>query len=205
MFKQLIPTLLAGEFICAYTDHDAFSYLSDAQHYAEVNDYLAKIGLKLSNTRHGGAFFCAHIDINSGEKKAAKETFKQIKHTLRPLVSFLDLLMRAMQRDDLLVAGAVIEANQIMTIIDGNPSFRNELQSLANQAKLTDSTDRSRLNKLLELFEKNGYLTLANKDRDIYRVTGKIEYIQEVIEFLMEYGAVPDVEESDTPQTGSLL
>ncbi|MDD2776717.1 MAG: hypothetical protein PHU06_12235 [Gallionella sp.] len=205
MFKQLIPDLLAGKFICAYTDHDAFYYLNDAHNFAEVNDYLGKIGLKLSTTRHGGAFFCTHIDINSEDKKAAKVTFKDIKHNLRPLVGFLDLLMRTMQRDDLLVAGALIEVNQMMTVIDGNPSFRNELQSLATQASISDSKDRGRLSKLLEKFKNNGYLNLVNPEREIYCVTGKIEYIQQVIEFLMEYGAVPEVEETDTPQTGGLF
>lgn len=205
MFKQLIPDLLAGKFICAYTDHEAFHYLSDADKYEEVDDYLAKIGLKLSTTRHGGAFFCAHIDINSEEKKAAKVTFKDIKHNLRPLVGFLDLLMRTMQRDDLLVAGALIEVTPMMNIIAGNPSFCNELRSLATQASITDSTDHRRLIKLLEKFKNNGYLNLVNSDREIYCVTGKIEYIQQVIEFLMEYGAVPEVEETDTPQTGGLF
>lgn len=45
---------------------------------------------------------------------------------------------------------------------------------------------------------------LVNPEREIYRVTGKIEYIMEVIEFLMEHEAVSDVEETEIPQ-GALL
>lgn len=206
MFKHIIPMLLAGEFICPFTQHEAYTYLSDPSHHASVDAYLEKIGLKLVQTRHGGAFFCTHIEVEANEKKAAKETFRQIKHTLRPIVTFLELLMRVTQRDDILTAGALIEANQVMTTIDTNPSLRNDLQSLTNQANLrAENTDRSRLEKILKYFREQGYLVLVNPEREIYRVTGKIEYIMEVMEFLMEHEAVSDVEETDIPQTGMLL
>lgn len=206
MFKHIIPTLLAGDFICPFTRHEAYAYLSDPNHQASVDAYLEKIGLKLAQTRHGGAFFCTHIEADNDERKAARETFRQIKHTLRPIVTFLELLMRVTQRDDILTAGTLVEANQIMTVIDANPSLRNDLQSLTNQAGLrADNTDRSRLDKILRYFRDQGYLALANSEREIYRVTGKIEYIMEVIEFLMEHEAVNDVEEVDIPQTGTLL
>ena len=45
---------------------------------------------------------------------------------------------------------------------------------------------------------------LANPEREIYVVTGKVEYLQEVVDFLMVHESVQeDVEES--PETGSLL
>ena len=48
-----------------------------------------------------------------------------------------------------------------------------------------------------------GYLVLANPEREIY-ITGKVEYLQEVVDFLMVHESVQeDVEE--TPETGSLL
>jgi hypothetical protein len=49
-----------------------------------------------------------------------------------------------------------------------------------------------------------GYLVLANPEREIYAVTGKVEYLQEVVDFLMVHESVQeDVEEP--PETGSLL
>lgn len=208
MFKQILPELLGGEFICPVSHQDGFSFLSDTDNYAQIDAYLEQMGLKLSTTRHGGAFFCAYIDTEADEKKAAKETFRQIKHTLRPVVSFLELLMRALERDDMLEVGAVIEVNKLMSVIDANPSFRNELQSLLNQikGKSSDGTDHQRLNKVLSYFKDHGYLTLANAEREIYRMTGKVEYILEAIEFLMEHESVTDIdEEPELNQAGNLL
>jgi hypothetical protein len=205
MFKQLIPLLLAGEFVCQFTHQAAYAYLSDPNHQANVDAYLEKIGLKLVQTRHGGAFFCTHLDTDVDGKKSAQKTFKDIKQTLRPIVTFLELLMRITQQDDILTAGTLLETNQVMKVIDANPSLRNDLQSLTNQAGLrAENTDRSRLVKILTDFCKQGYLVLVNPEREIYRVTGKIEYIMEVIEFLMEHEAVSEVEETEIPQ-GSLL
>ena len=205
MFKQIIPQLLAGTFICPITQQTAHAYLSDPNHQTSVDAYLEKIGLKLVQTRHGGAFFCTHLEMAADGRMSAQKNLKDIKQTLRPIVTFLELLMRITQQDDILTAGTILETHQIMTAIDANPSLRHDLQSLTNQAGLrAENTDRSRLVKILNDFCKQGYLVLVNPEREIYRVTGKIEYIMEVIEFLMEHEAVNDVEETEIPQ-GALL
>lgn len=205
MFKHVIPLLLTGEFICPFTQQTAHTYLSDANHQASVDAYLEKMGLKLVQTRHGSAFFCTHLELDVDGKKSAQKNFKDIKQNLRPIVSFLELLLRITQQNDILSAGAILETHQIMTVIDANPSLRSELQSLANQAGIrAESTDRSRLTKILTEFCKQGYLVLVNPEREIYRITGKIEYIMVVIEFLMEHEAVSEVEEIEIPQ-GTLL
>ena len=80
-----------------------------------------------------------------------------------------------------------------MAAIDANPSFRNDLQTLAGQLKVqADGTDRTRLDKVLRSFHEKGYLLLSNPEREIYQVTGKIEFIQEAIEFLMEHDTIRD-------------
>ena len=46
-------------------------------------------------------------------------------------------------------------------------------------------------------------MLLSNPEREIYQVTGKIEFIQEAIEFLMEHDAIRDDSEgSDGPDSG---
>ena len=39
---------------------------------------------------------------------------------------------------------------------------------------------------------------------EIYEVTGKIEYLQEVVDFVMAHESIPDDVEEE-PETGSLL
>lgn len=206
MFEQVVPVLLAGEFVCQVTNHAGFSYLNGPENHQEVNDYVRKIGLHLATTRQGGAFFLAHNQGEDLDRKAAKDVFSEIKQSLRPLVSFLDMVMRVMQDDGLLVAGTPIEVNKLMAAIDANPSFRNDLQTLASQLKIQgDGTDRNRLEKVLKNFREKGYLQFSNPEREIYQITGKIEFIQEVIEFLMEHDAIGDKEEETHPSQGVLL
>lgn len=208
MFERVVQSLLSGEFVCPVANHDGYVFLGDASNHQEVNDYLAKIGLHLAKTRHGGAYFAAHNTSGGPERKAAKEVFTEIKHTLRPIASFLDMVMRAMQSDDLLVVGAPIEANKLMGVIDANPGFRNDLQALAIQLKVpADGTDRTRLERVLRGFRDKGYLLLSNPEREIYQVTGKIEFILEIIEFLMEHDSIADQQDEATPDStqGALL
>ncbi len=205
MFEQVVQALLTGEFICPVSNHEGFSFLNVQDNQHAVNDYLGKIGLHLAETRHAGAYFAAHNVTGGHERKTAKEVFTDNKQTLRPVVSFLDMVMRAMQSDDFLAVGTPIEVNKLMAAIDANPSFRNDLQTLATQLKIqADGTDRTRLEKVLKNFRDKGYLLLSNPEREIYQITGKIEFIQEVIEFLMEHDAIPD-EEDETPAKQGVL
>lgn len=206
MFEQVVQALLTGEFICPVSNHEGFSFLNAQDNQHAVNDYLGKIGLHLAETRHGGAYFAAHNVTGGHERKTAREVFTDIKQTLRPVVSFLDMVMRAMQSDDFLAVGTPIEVNKLMAAIDANPSFRNDLQTLATQIKIqADGTDRTRLEKVLKNFRDKGYLLLSNPEREIYQITGKIEFIQEVIEFLMEHDAIQDEEEETPVRQGVLV
>ena len=209
MFKRIVPTLLSGAFVCPVAYREEHTYLVDAANLAAVDDYLGKIGYRVTKTRHGGAFFATHVELGGKEERRdARELFTHIKHTLRPLVHFIEMVMRAMQSDEFLFAGAVIEANKLMAAIDSNPSFRNDLQSLATQLKgvSADGSDRGRLDKVMRRLRDDGYLVLSNPDREIYQVTGKIEFILEVIEYLMEHqGAAVEEDEAATPEQGGLL
>jgi len=204
MFERAVHDLLAGTFVCMVSSPEGFAFLDDESNAHGVNDYLGKIGLRLAKTRHGGAYFAANKGVGQ-ERKAAKGVFTEIKQTLRPVVSFLDMVMRAMQSELLLSVGTTIETNKLMAVIDANPSFRNDLQAIAIQLKIqADGTDRTRLEKVLKSVQDKGYLLLSNSGREIYQITGKIEFIQEVIEFLMEHDCICDVE-NDVATQGILV
>jgi hypothetical protein len=139
-----------------------------------------------------------------------RETFADIKHNLRLLVGFFVHVMQAQRQDQFLAPGSLIEANPLMATIDDNPNLRGELQTLAGLGKgpVGDGTLRGTLDRLLKKLRDDGYLTLANPEREIYQVTGKIEYLQEVVDFLMAHQSIPDEveEEADTEvQQGTLL
>jgi hypothetical protein len=210
MFEQVVTLLLSGEFICNVRYPDAWRFLADESRRKDVDAFLGRLGRRLAGTRHGGAWFAAYRQIGADERRAMRETFADIKHNLRLLVGFFVHVMQAQRQDQFLAPGSLIEANPLMATIDDNPNLRGELQTLAGLGKgpVGDGTLRGTLDRLLKKLRDDGYLTLANPEREIYQVTGKIEYLQEVVDFLMAHQSIPDEleEEADTEvQQGTLL
>jgi hypothetical protein len=203
MFEQTLTLLLAGEFICAIRYPDAWRFLDDEGQRAEAEAFLARLGRRLARTHQGGAWFAAYTQVGTEERRAIREGFADIKYKLRPLVNFLVFVMQAQRQDHFLAPGSLIEANRLMLAIDDNPNLRVEIQAIAAQGKGTwaDPTLRGILERLLKRLQDDGYLVLANPEREIYEVTGKIEYLQEVVDFLMAHESVK--EELDEEDDGA--
>lgn len=205
MLERTLTLLLAGEFICGVRYPDAWRFLEDEGRRQEVDAFLRKLRRRLTRTRHGGAWFAAYVEIGKDERRAMREGFADIKHNLRLLVGFFVHVMQALRQDQFLAPGSIIEANRLMAAIDQNPNLRGELQALAGLGKgpTGDGTLRGTLERLLKKLRDEGYLLLANPEREIYEVTGKIEYLQEVVDFLMAHQSIPDEVEEETDGDGS--
>jgi hypothetical protein len=200
MFEQTVTLLLSGEFICSVRYPDAWRFLTEEAQRKDVDAFLGRLGRRLVSTRQGGAWFAAYQQIGAQERRAMREVFADIKHNLRLLVGFFVHVMQALRQDQFLAPGSIIEANRLMAAIDENPNLRGELQALAGLGKgpTGDGTLRGTLERLLKKLRDDGYLVLANPEREIYEVTGKIEYLQEVVDFLMAHQSIPDEVEEET-------
>ncbi len=197
VFSQVVNTLLTNTFVCSVTYYDEYQYLKNRNNFELVERYLSQIQLRISSTEDQDVFFLAYEDIHPNAKKAAKDVFSDIKQNLRPCIEFIELIMR-MQQCDHLITGSVIEAHKLMSQIDTNPSFREQLQTLGRELKFSsDGTDRTRLDKLLKFMKDRGYIVLSNAEREIYKVTGKIEYLHDVIQFLTEHENIKEDNEEE--------
>lgn len=205
MFEQTMTLLLSGQFICAVSQPDAYRFLQDEANRKEVEAFLARLGRRLVATRHGSAWYVAFTRLEPEQRKGIREEYAEIKHNLRLVVGFFVHVMQALGREEFLAPGSIIETHRLSAAIDENASLRNELQTLANLGKANiEGNLRIGLERLLKKMRDEGYLVLANPEREIYAVTGKVEYLQEVVDFLMVHESVQeDVEEP--PETGSLL
>jgi hypothetical protein len=200
MFERAVTLLLAGDFICDVRNPEAWRFLKGEAQRNDVDAFLGRLGRRLARTRQGGAWFAAYQEIGTDERRAMREVFADIKHNLRLLVGFFVHVMQALRQDQFLAPGSLIEANRLMAAIDENPGLRGELQTLAGLGKgpMGAGTLRGTLERLLKKLRDDGYLVLANPEREIYEVTGKIEYLQEVVDFLMAHEAIPDEVEEET-------
>lgn len=210
-FARVVSGLLEGQFICAVTDQEGYQFLNSAlmtdgrTNRDEVDQFLRRLNLRLTVTREGGAFFAAHVDIDDEGKKAAKKRFTDLKNILRPLISFLELVMRVTRDDDAISAGRKLDLNRMMARISENISLTNELRRAAADTGINvkDGSDRERLNKIIRRFKDEGILRLVNAESEIYMFTGRIEWLMEAIEFLMMHDQISEEDKEFDQRVGA--
>jgi hypothetical protein len=134
----------------------------------------------------------ANTDIDIEGKKDAKKRFTEVKNVLRPMVSFLELVMRITGDDESVAAGQVLNLNQMMARISENPSLYLQLRQTTIDINTKDGSDRERLNKIVKRFQNEGYLLLINPESEIYIFTGRIEWLMEAIEYLMLHDEISE-------------
>ena len=88
--------------------------------------------------------------------------------------------------------GAVSQSSMLETQLKGL------LSVITNSAMR--NTNHENLRKLLDHLARDGYVMLANKDTGAYQVTGKIEQLYAVLQFLDESKVVPDSEVDDSEE-----
>lgn len=191
-FARVATALMEGGFICQIIDYEGHQFLANSVNQGDVDQYLRRIDLRLTTTRDGGAFFAAHADIDVEGKKDAKKRFTEVKNVLRPMVSFLELVMRITGDDESVAAGQVLNLNQMMARISENPSLYLQLRQTTIDINTKDGSDRERLNKIVKRFQNEGYLLLVNPESEIYMFTGRIEWLMEAIEYLMLHDEISE-------------
>ncbi|MHD0644902.1 condensin complex protein MksE [Pseudomonas aeruginosa] len=212
IFSRVVNDLIKGAHICPYTDQEGYAFLeSDVlisrgltelnqprmiTNAEDVDEFLNRIGMRLTKTGGGIAYFAAYQNAEDSKKKA-RERFGELKNTIRPLISFLDLIMRATGDDGAITPGRKFDVNQIMARIASDEAYLDLLRKTAVETNLksSDTTDRGRLLKIVGKFVKAELLEEVNQAAEIFQFTGRLEYALEAIEFLMEHDQIPDEDE----------
>src|SRR5574338_230163 len=209
VFSEVTRRLLEGAFICNTAYPDLFTYLTDEATRREVDGFLGRMGLRLAATPHGEAFYAAHARLGSAERADIRSLFREIKYEVRPVLAFLNLVMQATHADTSLCAGDTISFPALLHSVSDNAHLDELLRTFASlgaEFGAADANSRSILDKVLQRLARAGYL-VADRERDRYQVTGKIDYFYEVLDFLAENEAdIQDTTDSDPePETGQLL
>lgn len=208
MFEATVIKLLEGAFICRTAYPDLYAYLEDEAVRRQVDGYLTQIGRRLAATAHGEAYYAAHLAVGVRERTEIRALFKEVKHELRPMLGFLNLVMQARRADRTLATGDVIDFPKTLLQIAENPHLEEMLRGFAALGKEFASADaslRTLLDRLLQYMAKSGYL-VPDRQGDRYTVTGKIDYFYEVADFLAENEqAIREAQDQETEgETGRL-
>ena len=207
---QVIERLLRGDFICRTTDEDGWRFLKNPANREQLDDYLSTLN-RLVATVGGAAdaevFFCGYRQLGDDERKVISQQFRDVCNALTPLVEWLVLVQEAGAQDAPLSEGGVLRLNELQSIIEDTPAFREQLARISH-FRLFSSTS-SNVDAQIKLVFKRlcelGYLTRPNPEKQIYLATGKLDYLYEVIRFIDEAEGLALEERADAASQGKLL
>lgn len=199
MNARLLKLLLAGEYICPIHYRTEFELLGDTSEREEVDAWLLSLGMRLARIGDEGAFFLAHDHIGQKEITQVKNELLKFRDEYGPAVLLLDFIRQADAGRVQLSPGEYIVLFQLDAAVSQSSMLETQLKGLLSVITnaAMRNTNHENLRRLLDHLARDGYVVLANKDTGAYQVTGKIEQLYAVLQFLDENKVVPDTEVDD--------
>ncbi len=200
----LLERLLAGDFICRITDEDAYRHLSNEQTQQDINHYLRPLNRRLVSNDDQSVYFLGYYELSKEAREQLSQQFAQTVQSLLPLLEWLQLVQETLGRDSALTAGDTIKLQEFVLRTEDNQSLRQRLNMLASDRFFNSQSEQldSQVKLIFRRLKEHGYLLQPHADRQYYIVTGKIDYLIDVIRFIRDEEHLP-VE--DTPQQEALL
>lgn len=199
MNANVLKLLLAGEYICPVRYRPEFEILEEVSEQEEVNNWLLALGMRLGRIGEQGAFFLSHDYIGPKEITQVKNELLKFRDEYGSAVLLLDFIRQTDQSSVQLSPGEYIALYELEAAVSQSSTLETHLKGLVKyiSSAAMRNTNHENLRKLLEHLSKDGYMVLANKDSSTYQVTGKIEQLYAVLQFLDENKVIPDTEVED--------
>lgn len=200
----LLERLLAGDFICQVTDEDAFRRLSNEQTQQEINHYLRPLNRRLVANDDNSVFFLGYHELTKEAREQLSSQFALTVQSLLPLLEWLQLVQETMGRDSALTAGDTIKLQEFILRTEDNQSLRQRLNQLAGDRFFNSQSEQldNQIKLIFRRLKEHGYLLQPHHDRQYYIVTGKIDYLIDVIRFIRDEEHLPV---DDTPTQEALI
>ncbi len=199
MNQHLLKLLLAGEYICPVTHRSEFEQLEDPAERELIDEWLLRLGMRLARLGEEGAFYLAHNVIGQKEITQVKAELLSFRDEFGPFVLMLDFIRQADVSQVQLRPGDFLALYQLEEAVAQSSMLELKLKSLLSviSGSAVRNTHHENLRKLLDHLAKDGYVKLVQKDTSTYQVTGKIEQLYAVLQFLDENKVIPDTEVDD--------
>ncbi|WP_434984418.1 condensin complex protein MksE [Vreelandella zhaodongensis] len=203
----LLERLLAGEFVCAVSDDNAFRHLANEETRDAIDDYLRPLNRRLANNDEGSVYFLAWRQLNEGAREQLSRQLSDTVNSLLPLLEWLQLVQEALGRDTLAAPGDVLKPAEFSAKCEDNQSLRERLERLATDSFFGSQSDQldAQVKQLFKRLKEHGYLLQPHTERQVFVVTGKIDYLIEVVRFIRDEENLPiDVEQEEGAQEALL-
>lgn len=193
VYGPLIEKLLAGQFICATTDETNFVKLQDDETRDNIDAYLKLLNRRVAANDEGSVYFLAYRDLDDPAREHLKQQLSMVMGSMLPLLEWLTYVQEAMGSDGILIAGDTLKLQELTVKTEDNPSLRQRLQSVANDRFFNSQSDAvdGQAKQIAKRLVEHGYLLQPHANRLYFTVTGKIDYLLELVRFIKDEENIP--------------
>ncbi|MBZ5875277.1 MULTISPECIES: condensin complex protein MksE [Chromohalobacter] len=201
----LLERLLAGEFVCAVSDDRAFRRLEDEEVREQIDTYLRPLNRRLATNAEDSVYFLAWRQLNDEAREQLSRQLGDVLHSLMPMLEWLQLMQEAMGHDALVAPGDVLKPAELSARCEDNQSLREQLERLASDTFFGSQSEQldAQMKQVFKRLKEHGYLLQPHADRQVYLVTGKIDYLVDLVRLIRDEENLPVDDES--PQTQESL
>jgi hypothetical protein len=202
----LLERLLAGEFLCAVSDEAAFRHLQDEATRERIDRYLRPLNRRLATSADGSVVFLAWRQLDQAAREQLSRQLNDTVTSLLPLLEWLQLVQEALGRDGLAAPGDVLKPADFSSRCEDNQGLRERLERLATDPFFGSQSDQldAQLKQVFKRLKEHGYLFQPHADRQYYLVTGKIDYLIDLVRFIRDEENLPVDDQAPASQESLL-
>ncbi|MBY5925288.1 hypothetical protein LCL99_05825 [Halomonas denitrificans] len=202
----LLERLLAGEFICAISDESAFRKLEDDDVREQIDTYLRPLNRRLASNEDRSVHFLAWRQLGEDAREQLSRQLGDTVNSLLPLLEWLQLVQEALGQDALAAPGDVLKPAEFSARCEDNQSLRERLERLATDPFFGSQSEQldAQMKQVFKRLKEHGYLLQPHADRQVYLVTGKIDYLVELVRFIRDEESLPVDDEAPARQESLL-
>ena len=206
--QSTLRTLIGGDFVCPVSHRAEYDYLDDPARRDEVDGWLSKIGLRLGRVGDDGAYFAANDRMDTQAQARVRDDFRRFRDKHGPAVRLLDLIRQSMGAYVALEPGEIIAFSDISKAVTSSTALVRQLEDVTRLGVIhgakSSHTYPERIRRLLEHLEREGYLRKSSPHLETYVVTGKINYLYQLLQFLEELAPQVKGDIDDMPEQAEL-
>ncbi|MCC5854173.1 MAG: hypothetical protein JJU10_00635 [Idiomarina sp.] len=189
----LVERLLSGQFVCAVTAPEDFARLQDETILQALNDYLRPLNRRIATSQDGSVFFLAWCELTPELRDQLRAQFQVTLNSLLPLLDWMQLVQEVLGKDSTVAPGDTLKLHEFVQKTEDHQGLRQRFSQLASdrffnsQAEALDAQVKTVFRRLKE----HGYLEQPHAERQFYVVTGKVDYLLELIRFIRDEENLP--------------
>ena len=127
----LLERLLAGDFVCAVSDDNAYRHLANEETREAIDAYLRPLNRRLASNEDASVYFLAWRQLNDTAREQLSRQLADTLNSLLPMLEWLQLVQEALGRDALAAPGDVLKPAEFSAKCEDNQSLRERLERLA--------------------------------------------------------------------------